>query len=54
MEQKMMDTWCMVGARQPGQKPDTRGLLNIRDWMVGITAAVVFLDILSPRESLAN
>ena len=25
-------TSFMSGARQPGQKPATRGLVNIRDW----------------------
>ena len=30
-------TSFMSGARQPGQKPGTRGLLNIREWTDGIS-----------------
>ena len=50
------NTSFMSGARQPGQKPGTRGLVNIRDWMEGIAFAVLlkFSDILPLRESFAN
>ena len=51
------NTSFMSGDRQPGQKPDTRGLVNIRDWTEeGIVAPILlwFFDILPLRESDAN
>ena len=34
---KSQKTSFMSGARQPGQKPGNRGLLNIREWTDGIS-----------------
>ena len=44
MEAKL--TSFMSGARQPGQKPGTRALVNIRDWREGIPGLLKFSDIL--------
>ena len=43
----------MSGARQPGQKPGTRALVNIRDWREGIPGLLKFSDILPLQQSFA-
>ena len=43
----------MSGARQPGQKPATRGLANIRDWTEAIAGLLKFSDILPLQQSFA-
>ena len=50
-------TSFMSGARQPGQKPRTSALVNIRDWIEGIVAGLLllnFFDILPLQQSSAD